>query len=125
MADNLSRLSVLPTLIAKSRTTSTDGDAVDLQPYVSNHELKAVLDQGTATGTAISVAIKIQESDTTTAGDFTDITGAAFTTFTDTASNQEIQFKTNKRYVRAVSTHGTNMTAATYNVQIIAGNRLY
>lgn len=124
MADNLSSLDVLEALSAISRTTTATGSAVDLQGYVTNHELSAFLDQGTATGTAISVDIKIQESDTTTSADFSDISGATFTNLSGTQSQQSIQFKTNKRYVRAVATHGTNMTAATYYVGIIARSRL-
>lgn len=125
MAHNLSNLDELVALKAISRTTSADGSAVDLQGLVTNHELKAILNQGTATGTTISVAVKLQDSDTTTAGDFTDISGATFTTLAGTESDQAIQFKTNKRYVRAVATHGTDMTAATYAVLIQGVKRLY
>ncbi len=124
MAENLSQIGQLATLISKSRTTSADGAAVDLQPYSVNHELKAILDLGTAVGTAISVAVKMQESTTTTAGDFTDISGATFTTVTGTASNQAIQFATKKQYVRAVATFGTNMTSADFGVQVLAVKRL-
>lgn len=127
MAKNLTVVNIKRLFKAIARTTSEDGAAFDLAPYITNHDFGAVLELGTATGTAISVAVKIQESTTTTAGDFTDISGATFATVTGTTSEQRINFKPANpasRYVRAVATYGTNMTSATFTVQLVLAKRL-
>lgn len=55
---------------------------------------------------SLSIDYKIQESATTVDSDFTDITGAAFTNFTDasTAAPEVIYFNTTKQYVRGYAT---------------------
>ncbi len=114
-------------LASKTYTTTTQGSAIDLQGYINpgGRTLKAVLLSGTALGTNVSVTVKIQDSDDTTAANFTDISGAAFTaiTTTGTPSPGEIHFQTRKRYIRAVATHGTDMTNAIYGVIAVAEKR--
>lgn len=122
-----SNLDVLELLNSNAYTTSQDGAAVDLQGYINpgGRAMKAYLNMGVATGTAISIAAKLQESDTTTAGDFTDISGAAFTSIATTAASiEEIHFRTNKRYIRAKTTHGTNMTSGNYAIVVLAEKRM-
>ncbi|HEY1409581.1 MAG TPA: hypothetical protein VF434_11595, partial [Promineifilum sp.] len=65
---------------AAARTTSTNGSAVDLQGYVNpgGRAMKAYIDLGVVTTAGPLTAI-IQHSDTTTAADFTDVSGGAFT----------------------------------------------
>lgn len=121
------QLTLLELLSAKARTTTATGSAVDLRGYINpgGRNMKAYLNCGEAAGTTISIAVKLQDSDTTTAADFTDISGATFTTLTTTAAATEaIHFKTAKRYIRAVATHGTDMTSASYAVVVLAENRL-
>lgn len=115
-------------LAAKARTTNANGSAVDLQgsmdPGVRN--IKAYLDLGTLQGTAgttLSLDVKIQDSATTTSGDFTDISGAAFTQLT-TVGNGTLHFVTNKRYVRAVATIGTTLTNAEFGVFLVETERV-
>ncbi len=115
-------------LQALARTTNASGSAVDLQgsmnPGVRN--IKAVLDVGAITGTAgttLSLDCKIQDSATTTPGDFTDVSGASFTQVTTTGT-QEIHFVTNKRYVRAVSTIGTTLTSGAFGVYLVETERV-
>lgn len=118
---------VLTLLGAVARTTSASGSAVDLQGYVNpgGRNMKAYLDIGAIT-TAGDFALKLQDSDTTTAADFTDISGASFTALTasnTTATNEAIHFRTAKRYVRAVSTVG-NGTGHTFGVFVLAEKRV-
>lgn len=98
----------LVALPSKTTTTSGNGSAVDLQGYVNDDhfEMAATLDVGTITGTQGTFAVKVQESTTTTSGDFSDISGASFTGVTTTTGGETIFFKTNKRYVRLVETLG-------------------
>lgn len=104
------------------RTTDTDGSAVDLADYIhpGGRAMKAKLDLSDALGTTPSVAVKIQDSDTTTAADFTDVSGATFTAVTaTTGAEEEIHFVTNKRYIRAVLTITTNTTTVTGGVYVL------
>ena len=87
--------------------------------------MKAYLDLGAVT-TAGPLTVKIQHSDTTTAADFTDATGGAFTVIpvtTTTATNEAIHFTTTKRYVRAISTC-TNGAGHSYGVFLLAEKRV-
>lgn len=121
------QFSALMVLAPTTRTTSASGSAIDLQGKINpgGRALKSILFGGTGLGTNVSVAVKIQDSDTTTAADFTDITAATHTTIatTGTPAINEIHFQTKKRYIRAVSTHGTDMTNAIYGVVVMAENR--
>ncbi len=111
-------------LLNASQTTSADGSAVDLgsSPSIAKREVMFILSAHSIGGTAPTTAsIKIQESDTSTAGDFADISGAAFTAVNATAgtSQQTIYAPVKKRYVRTVSTFqasADNGTAGEYAV---------
>lgn len=115
-------------LTALARTTNASGTGVDLQgsanPGAKN--IKAYLDVGAIAGTAgttLSLDVKLQDSNTTTAADFTDISEAAFTQVT-TVGNQEMHFNTIKRYVRAVTSQGTTLTSATFGVYLVEAERV-
>lgn len=104
-------------LYADSPTTSADGSAVDFapSPSISKRNIKAVLAGFGVAGTApATVTVTLEESDTTTAADFSAITGAAFTAVNGTAGTgfEEIHYKQTKRYVRAVVTLSANVTGA-------------
>jgi hypothetical protein len=117
----------LKTLLgAAARTTSVDGSAVDLQGYINpgGRAMKAYLDLGAVT-TATVLTAKVQHSDTTTAADFTDVSGGAFTVIpvtTTTATQEAIHFVTTKRYVRASVTN-TNGGGVSYGIYLLAEKR--
>ena len=120
-------LAILTLLGASARTTSVDGSAVDLQGYVNpgGRNIKAYLDVGAIT-TAGPLTVKLQDSDTTTAADFTDIGGAAFDGYTvsqTTPLNQTLHFRTSKRYVRAVAGF-TNGGGHSFGVYLLAEKRV-
>ena len=124
---------VLVTLAAARRTVSdttsanSSGATIDLLDYINpgRRQLKAVLDLGAVTSTG-TLAVKIQESNTSAEAGFTDISGATFTTITSAAtvgSSETIHFRTNQRYVRALATLADtgNFDFGTY---IVAEKRL-
>lgn len=123
-------LTVRRLLSARVATTDTQGAAVDLSTSINPgvRDMKAVLDVGALAGTAgagLGLDVKLQHSDTTTAADFTDVSGAAFTRVTATAGGiEEIHFSTARRYVRAAVTFGTSATSATFGVYIVTENRV-
>lgn len=94
-------------------TTTGAGAEVDLQKYFVNpgkREMKAVMTamhNGIASDSG-TFAYKLQESNTTVDSDFSDISGASFTTLPDSDSNENesIHFYTNKRYLRGYRTVG-------------------
>jgi hypothetical protein len=118
---------VLVLLGASARTTSATGSAVDLQGYVNpgGRAMKAVLNVGAIT-TAGPLTVVIQDSDTTTAADFTNATNGAFTVIpveTTTTAHEAIHFTTTKRYVRALAT-ATNGGGHSYGVFVLAEKRV-
>jgi hypothetical protein len=70
----------------------------------------------TVTSDSGSFDYKIQESATTVDSDFTDITGATFTSLTEasTAAPETIFFNTTKRYVRGYNTTAGSWVAAAH-----------
>ena len=91
-------------------TTTGAGTELNLQKYFVNpgkREMKAVLGAlETVSYDSGSLAYKLQHSNTTVDSDFSDISGAAFTTLQDSDTNvlQDLHFYTNKQYVRGYRT---------------------
>lgn len=106
-----------------ARTANANGTGVDLQGYTQpgGRQLKAILTNGTTSGTTPTLDVKLQDSDDNTT--FTDITGATFAQKT-AAGNEEIHFRTNKRYVRAVATIGGTSPSFTFAVLLLAQKRV-
>lgn len=92
------------------------GIAVDMQ--LSDGPVHAVVTTGTCGDADTTFVVKLQESDTTTSGDFADLNSSESTTtyagtlgsnlFYAVSSNQRL-----KRYIRAVVTVATTGTAST------------
>jgi len=101
--DVKSHVSVVQSLGPAARTAAADGAAVDLAGYDA---AVVVIDTGTAAGTNPSFTFEVQESDTTTSGDFVAVAAAdldgtepVITTAND-VSVHEIGYKGRKRYLR-------------------------
>jgi len=107
---NMQEVAALAGFSAEATTTSANGSAVDLSSYVdtSNVQMAADLYSVHVTNTQGKLDVKVQQSDTTTTGDFADISGATFTQLTTSTAFEgtveTIHFVTNKRYVRLVTT---------------------
>lgn len=101
--DLKNNVSVAQSLAPAARTAAADGAAVDLANYAS---ATVVIDAGTATGTTPSFTFEVQESDTTTSGDFTAVADAdldgtepVITDANDVAV-YKIGYRGRKRYLR-------------------------
>ena len=107
--DIFSRVSASPTITAAAVTSNTNGSAVDVHNFVGT--LQVVLNAGNATaGTSPTLDVKLQTSDSNSTN-FTDVSGATFTTVTNVANTGGVQTlnlvsDTLKQYVRAVATIG-------------------
>jgi len=91
-------------------TATGAGAEVNLQKYFVNpgkREMKAIMGAlETVASDSGTLAYKLQESNTTVDSDFSDISGAAFTTIGDSDTNtlQSLHFYTKKQYVRGYRT---------------------
>ena len=98
---------------------TVNGPAID---RIGFEEALLAVNSG-ANGTGGTVDIKVQEADTTTSGDFTDVTGAAFTRITESNDNTVYAGRLNlvgrKRYLRVVAVVGT--AACDFGVEVILG----
>ena len=111
-----------PAIAARTSSLST-GSGVDLND--TGPEFFAFLNNGTTSGTSPTLAVKLQESNVISS-DYTDISGATFTTLTAAGSEMIRVANRTKRYVRAVSTHGgTDTPTFTWSVTIFAPNKSY
>lgn len=116
-------LEILELFPCATRTASANGAGVDLQGYVNpgGREMKAYINCGEASGTTPTLDVKLQESDDNAT--FSDIDGAAFSQLTGPGS-EEIHFRTNKRYVRAVATIGGGTPSFTFGAFLVAEKRM-
>ena len=86
-----------------ARTSTANGTGADMQDYEGT--AIATLDVGAVSGTAPTLDVKLQHSDTQ-GGTYTDITGATFAQVTaaDVTANKAFDVGATTRWVRAVAT---------------------
>ncbi|MGW2580830.1 hypothetical protein ACWCYZ_05735 [Streptomyces virginiae] len=112
--DLKNNVSAAQSLAPAARTAAADGAAVDLANYGS---AVVVIDAGTATGTSPSFTFEVQESDTTTGGDFTAVADADLdgtepvVTDANDVAVYRIGYRGRKRYLRVIlkTVGGTSM----------------
>lgn len=110
-------LQVLEVLAPARKIASENGAAIDLQQYVG--DVKVILSSSAGGGTAPTLDVKLQESDSA-AGTFTDIPGAAFAQVTGAALTAALTVNADsaKRYIRAVTTIAG--TSPTFDMALVA-----
>jgi len=113
-------------------TADVTGPAVDL--ITSDARCFAIQVVGSITGVAVGLAGKMQESPSTTAGNFVDIPGATFTPLaglsTGVGGLQAIAFTRTQRYVRYVGDmtgttliSGTTTTVLAIALDVVIGDQ--
>jgi hypothetical protein len=97
-----------------STFTGATTNIADLRDF--DGDIQIILDSGAAAASGTMTA-KIQHSDTTTSGDFSDVTGGGFTAVAQAASKQVMTLNRDnlKRYIRLVGTIAASGTT-TYSV---------
>lgn len=85
----------------QTATATVTGGAVDL--VETDGPCFAIVAVGTVSGTSPTLDVKVQESDTS-AGTYTDISGATFAQITASNKTLAINFKRSKRFVRLLAT---------------------
>jgi hypothetical protein len=122
------QLDIKTMLAAAARTTSTtQSTATDLQGtlHPGGREMKAYLDVGAIT-TATALTAAIYEGDDSTVASHSAISGATFgglAVANTTATQQTIHFRTNKRYVSALTTF-TNGGGVSFGIYLLTENRM-
>jgi hypothetical protein len=113
MKDGISGIGVVASIAPAVQTATKKGDAVDLQGF---NMATLIINTGAIAGSGDFTA-SLQESDTTTDGDFAavaagDLLGSVPATL-ETAAVYKLGYVGNKRYVRAVLTlnSGTSIAA--------------
>ena len=106
----LQRFALHPIASETAAFTGATTNIVDLAAY--DGDIQVSLDSTSGGAGTQTLAVKVQHSDTTTAGDFTDVDGGTFTTVTSTASAQALTLQRDdlKRYVRVTTTQGAGST---------------
>jgi hypothetical protein len=122
MRDIVHNIKAVNAVAPAVRSASVDGDAVDLLGFDS---VALVVTTGAVTGSG-AMTVKLQESDTTTAGDFTDVDpdhlqGDGLADPLVTNSTTKIGYRGFKRYLRAVLTLNSG-TSVTVGAVFILGN---
>jgi hypothetical protein len=113
MKDGISGISVVSTLVPATQSATAKGTAVDLQGFNS---ASVIVNTGTIVSAGLYV-MSMQESNTTTDGDFTDVVAGdmlgAFPASLAASSVYKVGYKGAKRYIRAVitKTSGTSIDA--------------
>lgn len=115
-------------ITATTGNTAINGTAIDRQGFNS---VEFVASLGTITTAGTKYAIEVQESDTTTSGDFTAVADAdllgtevavGFDGDTETGLVKNIGYVGIKRYVRVKVTPSGNTGASTFGVVAVLGN---
>lgn len=114
-------------ITAKTGNTAITGTAIDRQGFES---VEFVATLGTITTAGTQYAIEVQESDTTTSGDFTavadvDLLGTeADASFVDSeiGTSKKIGYVGSKRYVRVKVTPSGNTGESTFGVVAVLGH---
>ena len=114
----LEKLQHFPLHPVAQETTTFTGATTNIADLLEfDGDIQIILDSGAAAASGTMTG-KIQHSDTTTSGDFSDVTGGGFTAVAQAASKQVITLNHDelKRYVRFVGTIASSGTT-TYSVQ--------
>lgn len=121
MRDLASNLSVVATLVPATQAATLKGTAVDLRGFDS---AALVINTGAIVSAGLYV-ISLQESDTTTDGDFTDVAAGSMVGALPASLAASTVYKVGyigaKRYVRAVITK-TSGTSIDAGAVIVKGN---
>jgi hypothetical protein len=112
--DKLQHFPLHPVAQETATFTGATTNIADLKDF--DGDIQVILDAGAAGGSGTMTG-KLQHSDTTTSGDFSDVTGGGFTAVAQAASKQVITLNRDelKRYVRFVGTIASSGTT-TYSV---------
>lgn len=115
----LEKLQLFSCVATAAVTSTATSAAIDLKEY--DGDVSLILTSAAGTGSSPTLDVKVQDSDAS-GGTYSDLSGAAFTQVTDSASMQVITFSKDeaKRYIKIVQTVGGSTPSFTFNINALA-----
>mgnify|MGYP001235951967 FL=1 len=115
----LEKLQLFSCVATAAVTSTATSAAIDLKEY--DGDVSLILTSAAGTGSSPTLDVKVQDSDASD-GTYGDLSGAAFTQVTDSASMQVITFSKDeaKRYIKIVQTVGGSTPSFTFNINALA-----
>tara|TARA_Y100001937_G_scaffold104841_1_gene145157 strand:+ start:1034 stop:1417 length:384 start_codon:yes stop_codon:yes gene_type:complete len=119
---NLEKLDITAAVASASVTATATSSAIDLKEF--DGDVLLVLNCAAGTGSSPTLDIKVQDSDET-GGTYGDLSGAAFTQVTDSASLQTLEVNKDecKRFIKIVQTVGGSSPVFVYGISLIAAKK--
>ena len=115
----LEKLQLFSCVATAAVTSTATSAAIDLKEY--DGDVSLILTSAAGTGSSPTLDVKVQDSDASD-GTYGDLSGAAFTQVTDSASVQVITFVKDeaKRYIKIVQTVGGSTPSFTFSINAVA-----
>ena len=115
----LEKLEIFSCVATAAVTSTATSAAIDLKEY--DGDVSLILSCAAGTGSSPTLDVKVQDSDAR-GGTYGDLSGAAFTQVTDSASVQVITFVKDeaKRYIKIVQTVGGSTPSFTFSINAVA-----
>ena len=119
---NLEKLEISAAVASASVSATATSSAIDLKDF--DGDVLLVLNSAAGTGSSPTLDVKVQDSDET-GGTYGDLSGAAFTQVTTSASLQTLEVNKDecKRFIKLVQTVGGSSPVFVYGISLIAAKK--
>ena len=119
---NLEKLDVTAAVASASVTATATSSAIDLKEF--DGDVLLILNSAAGTGSSPTLNIKVQDSDTS-GGTYGDLSGAAFTEVTTSASLQTLEVNKDEcnRFIKIVQTVGGSSPVFVYGISLVAAKK--
>tara|TARA_R100000657_G_C4646220_1_gene91256 strand:+ start:155 stop:538 length:384 start_codon:yes stop_codon:yes gene_type:complete len=119
---NLEKLEISAAVASASVSATATSSAIDLKDF--DGDVLLVLNSAAGTGSSPTLDVKVQDSDET-GGTYGDLSGAAFTQVTTSASLQTLEVNKDecKRFIKLVQTVGGSSPVFVYGISLIGAKK--
>jgi len=119
---NLEKLEISAAVASASVSATATSSAIDLKDF--DGDVLLVLNSAAGTGSSPTLDIKVQDSDET-GGTYGDLSGAAFTQVTTSASLQTLEVNKDecKRFIKLVQTVGGSSPVFVYGISLVGAKK--
>ncbi len=119
---NLEKLEISAAVASASVSATATSSAIDLKDF--DGDVLLVLNCAAGTGSSPTLDVKVQDSDET-GGTYGDLSGAAFTQVTTSASLQTLEVNKDecKRFIKLVQTVGGSSPVFVYGISLIGAKK--
>ena len=119
---NLEKLEISAAVASASVSATATSSAIDLKDF--DGDVLLVLNSAAGTGSSPTLDVKVQDSDET-GGTYADLSGAAFTQVTTSASLQTLEVNKDecKRFIKLVQTVGGSSPVFVYGISLVGAKK--